>query len=323
MKQPIKYLYHHLRYLFFKKKLWLEDTNMNKNGKMNLKPYNSFYHKNVLDVEQANLAISNYINSGESFLVARIGACENSVMKIFDFDFKSKKEKMAVQLCTCAGFFPNNFVLIEKFSKLMKESLEDVDFLGLFKNNFEDYYISSCCKKDLIVSPFPCLYPYYSVSNPWTKALQGKKVLVVHPFESTIKHQYKIIDKIWGEYELMPKFDLLTVKAIQTIAGNKDERFNTWFDALDYMYSECMKLDFDVAIIGCGAYGLPLSAKLKKSGKSCIHLGGITQILFGIRGKRWDESYTFLEKYYNEYWVYPFDEDRPKGLECVENGCYW
>jgi len=54
---------------------------------------------------------------------------------------------------------------------------------------------------------------------------------------------------------------LLTLKAVQTIANTKDDRFDTWFDALDYMYNEALKLDFDVALIGCGAYGYPLAAK--------------------------------------------------------------
>ena len=42
------------------------------------------------------------------------------------------------------------------------------------------------------------------------------------------------------------------------------------FDALNYMYNEAMKKNFDVAIIGYGAYGFPLVA---------------TQLLFGIIGR--------------------------------------
>ena len=49
---------------------------------------------------------------------------------------------------------------------------------------------------------------------------------------------------------------------------------------------------FDVAIIGCGAYGMPLAAMLKQAGKQAIHLGGATQLLFGIKGKRWEEIKT-------------------------------
>ena len=36
-----------------------------------------------------------------------------------------------------------------------------------------------------------------------------------------------------------------------------------------------------------------VSARLKKAGKKTIHLGGSTQILFGIKGKRWDSRENF------------------------------
>ena len=46
------------------------------------------------------------------------------------------------------------------------------------------------------------------------------------------------------------------------------------------------KIDFDVALLGCGAYGLPFAASIKRMGKKAVHLGVATQILFGIKGKR-------------------------------------
>lgn len=58
-------------------------------------------------------------------------------------------------------------------------------------------------------------------------------------------------------------FNLKTIKAVETIADRKDTRFDTWFDVLQYMYDEAIKIDFDVGIIDCGAYGFPLSAMLK------------------------------------------------------------
>ena len=87
------------------------------------------------------------------------------------------------------------------------------------------------------------------------------------------------------------------------------------------MYNEALKIDFDVAIIGCGAYGFPLAAKLKRAGKITIHLGGAVQILFGIKGSRWDNGE--VSKFYNEYWVRPDDKDKPQNANNVENGCYW
>ena len=77
-----------------------------------------------------------------------------------------------------------------------------------------------------------------------------------------------------------------------------------------------------MAIIGAGAYGLPLAAHVKRLGKKAVHLGGATQILFGIRGKRWDEM-PFFQKLYNEHWVRPLPSEVPKDYQRVEGGCYW
>ena len=49
------------------------------------------------------------------------------------------------------------------------------------------------------------------------------------------------------------------------------------------MKKQIESVEFDIAIIGCGAYGMPLSLFVKDLGKKAIHLGGNVQYLFGIR----------------------------------------
>ena len=56
------------------------------------------------------------------------------------------------------------------------------------------------------------------------------------------------------------------------------------------MIEKCIRLEFDVSIVGCGAYGFPLANEIKKKGKVAIHLTGATQLMFGIVGKRWEEE---------------------------------
>ena len=116
-----------------------------------------------------------------------------------------------------------------------------------------------------------------------------------------------------------------TLKAVQTLADNVDSRFSNWFEALNYMYVQAMKIDFDVAILGCGAYGMPLAAMLKEAGKQAIHLGGVTQILFGIKGKRWEEAreYQYIREMMNENWTYPLESEKPKSAQKIEGNCYW
>ena len=58
-------------------------------------------------------------------------------------------------------------------------------------------------------------------------------------------------------------------------------------------------------------------------GKSCIHIGGGTQLLFGIRGKRWDRIFHDKDWYGTQAWVRPMYHEIPKKQELVEGGCYW
>ena len=48
---------------------------------------------------------------------------------------------------------------------------------------------------------------------------------------------------------LLPKFELKTIKAVQTSANEKCE-FKTWFEALDSMKQQMDKIDYDIALIG-------------------------------------------------------------------------
>lgn len=79
-------------------------------------------------------------------------------------------------------------------------------------------------------------------------------------------------------------------------------------------------INYDICLIGCGAYGFPLAAYIKRQGKQAIHVGGALQLLFGIKGRRWDEMY---QNVYNEYWVRPSKNETPQTSGNVEGGCYW
>lgn len=153
----------------------------------------------------------------------------------------------------------------------------------------------------------------------WSAALAGKRVLAVHPFAETIESQYAAHrEKLFRHKDVLPAMKSLeTVRAVQSIAGNH-AGFHSWFDALDSMKAEIERHEFDIALLGCGAYGFPLAAHIKRMGKKAVHIGGPMQLYFGIKGKRWDHSGL-----YNDCWVSPADSERPKNLHNVENGCYW
>ncbi|WP_294611714.1 hypothetical protein [uncultured Bacteroides sp.] len=222
-----------------------------------------------------------------------------------------------------AGFFSATPELLKRFSEMMIEDMPLIDILASWR--FEEEYFSKELQHTYKID-FEPYNPFWS-DVPWTTALESKKVLVVHPFAETIQKQYLRKELIHKDPRVLPTFDLQTIKAIQTIGNQSDSRFETWFDALEFMKSEIDKRDYDVCLLGCGAYGMPLAAHVKRSGKKAVHIGGSLQLLFGIRGARWENSnynatYNY-SKLMNEYWVKPSETETPQKARQVEEGCYW
>lgn len=231
------------------------------------------------------------------------------------------KEAMEA-LCNNAGFFPNDLSKGIKFRDLMEQDMKEIDILGSYikQEKQVEKYLPDCLKINLNGYYAPFLW-----QHPWTRILEGKRVLVVHPFSESIKKQYENREHLFEDSEVLPCFkELITIKAVQSIAGNGDNTgFNDWFEALNWMENQMDSMDYDVALIGCGAYGLSLAAHAKRQGKVAVHLAGWTQMLFGIYGNRWIEDQPEFKKYVNSYWIRPSENEKPKGVEKVENACYW
>lgn len=305
------------------------------------KPYAPEIHKicgrNVMGCQETNDYIFDKIKNGAPFWAGRYGRSEMCLMVAAlekRFEISDNVDGHVQRLCDLSGFFPYNIECGERFVDCMLECCKNIDLHAVWPMYMEDYFIKKYEGENVEFTKLSWLEPWtalglsdYADIVPWTSALEGKKVLVIHPFEDSIKNQYnknrdKIFDGLNMAGEILPKFELKTIKAVQTIAGEKDERFATWFDALEYMTDECKRIDFDVAIIGCGAYGFPLAANVKNMGKIAIHMGGATQIMFGIIGNRWRNN-NKLMSITNDAWVTPLESEKPSKAASVENGCYW
>jgi hypothetical protein len=280
--------------------------------------------KTLIRTEDANEMISEIIKKGNPAMVARFGSnealCTAEGIGIFLGMRKHFSKKTMMFMHNNAGLFPDSEETAIRFCELSCEAAGKIDLLGYWGTFMQDYLAMTICSPNAKLTALSSLEPYYS-TKPWTAALQGKKVLVIHPFKKTIESQYKKRTVLFDDPNILPQFELTVIQAVQTIAGENSGLFAKWEDALNYMYAEAMKCDFDIAIIGCGAYGMPLAAKIKDSGKIAIHLGGATQLLFGIKGARWDNHP--LSRLYNENWVRPLQEETPQFANRVEGACYW
>lgn len=290
-----------------------------------------YAHKWVMSSRKTNEYLYNKIKEGKPFMACRFGNTElQTVVGKLAVDILGHSDerdeylnRWYTRLGKDSGFFPVDYEYLERFKNIILDSAREADLLAMWHLNMEDYVIEEYCPHVDLTFLFR-LEPWLYDKAPWSAALEGKKVLVIHPFEDTIIEQYKKRELIFPNTKVLPKFELKTLKAVQTLCGERDERFDNWFEALDYMHEESRKIDFDIAIIGCGAYGMPLAAMIKKDGKQAIHLGGATQLLFGIKGRRWEENYpSKIATLFNESWTYPLDSEKPQNASTVEKGCYW
>ena len=299
-----------------------------------------------LDRQEANDKIYDLLINDKPCMIARFGTTEIGILTNY-LSVHSKEhflqvckkyitdsmglpwwDKLYLEKCKWAsGIFPQTIETLENFSKRYFEDIPEIDLLGSF--NYTEKYMP--LRNDVQYVHLECLYPFF-VDKPWTRALKGKKILVVHPFAETIQYQYSQREKIFDNPNILPEYELLTFKAVQSGAG-AEVPYKDWFEALKYMENEISKINFDICILGCGAYGLPLAAHIKRLGKKAIHIGGGTQLLWGIKGKRWDNNayiwkelpqlntnYSLL---YNEYWVRASNHETPRNSSTVEGGCYW
>lgn len=298
----------------------------------------------IKDPNKVSDIISAGIQSDKPFMISRFGAVEISAVNNY-LGIKNKEHNLwklisgkqpewwwneGVRYCmkNNAGFFPNDDINLSKFCELILSDLKHIDVLASwqeFEYNLKDE-LSNTIPIDFIF-----LDPFWS-DIPWTKYLEGKKVLVIHPFTDEIKYQYENNrTELHCNHDILPQFKLKVLKSIQSIGGNSE--FNSWFEALDFMKKQIDSIDFDICLLGCGAYGMPLAAHIKRIGKKAIHVGGSLQLLFGIKGKRW-ETDKYAANYFkdgvgkypmliNEKWIRPFETSKFKGAENVENGCYW
>lgn len=299
----------------------------------------------ITDCDESNEVIYKMLMSKEPCMIARFGGvemdCAINYIGVHDKKWNILKyvkgdtglpqwsDLIIEKANRMAGLFPADIPTTSKFAELIFADAKEADMLGTM-------HPKECLLWPFENNPKRCLLsrlePWLS-KKPWTRALAGKKVLIVHPWVTLIEKQYREKrEKLFTSPDMLPQFEIKTVQAVVSYPG-EEPPFKDWFEALEYMKSEIDKQDYDIAIIGCGAYGFHLAAHVKRQGKKAFHFGGATQILFGIIGSRWEIPNQHVEilgpnsyrSLFNEYWVRPGEQERPKNFKTVGDGgaCYW
>ena len=203
----------------------------------------------------------------------------------------------------------------------MRQSIAATDFLCAWQNDpflkeYENALIQS-------LAPKSCSIPMRMLGRDILPIIASSRWLVISPFMKTMQRQItrmKQINDPDGKFEIDWDHIVKTCKFMRCPFQSHLEPspFASWEDGLDKLTAEVASREFDVALIGAGAWSLPLGRRIKQMGKSAIHLGGELQLLFGIQGKRWE-----YPSIYNSAWVNSDPEETPKDKNRVEDGCYW
>lgn len=167
------------------------------------------------------------------------------------------------------------------------------------------------------------LEPYYFMKMKeydFPSLFKNKKVLVITSHSQTTQKQIDKMDK--GLFFEKPIFHETTkfyvYKPPQQNGGSHDNI--CWKEHFEKMKNDIKTIkdlvEFDVALVSCGGFGMLISDYIFSIGPNVIYVGGALQLFFGIIGSRWKMQT-------NENWVRPMDIDKPKNPEFCENSCYW
>jgi len=153
--------------------------------------------------------------------------------------------------------------------------------------------------------------------------IRDKRVLVISSFTGLVKQQYESgnIYKLGIDFPTVKHVDGVTTPYCFLNQGpHKD-----YFETLESIFEEIRKKEFDIALLGCGAYGHMLTHKIHADlGKDAFYIGGCVTNVFGILSKR--ERTVGMGKHVqtNEHWILDIPESyRPPNFKDIEDGCYW
>ena len=258
-------------------------------------------------------------------IVGKIGTTELLALEFSDrwirppFPGNFTWKRPAQRLFTNSGFFPLEKKEFYGFLSSYRQALQHLD--GIFPWQTESFlalYESALVCQNL---PHARLLSGLTLSPCLAPHLSHLRWLVVSPFVKTMKSQLAKLGKIhppgrgnWRDTARHCRFIACPLAA--SLVSSPYSSLSVGLADLQKKITEAD--DFDVLIVGAGAWSLPLLMAAKSRGKIGIHMGGTTQNIFGIKGGRWDSHGI-----YTRHWVRPSPEETPSERFKIESGCYW
>lgn len=287
---------------------------------------------NIFSLIDSTNYLKDLIIKNKPFLITRtsLGA-ETLISYHYKINSKHISKEILYMLDNNCGIYDktkniNNIVL---YCKKYLNAIENSNAVAIFpkcKINEQKTIINN---KNIIL-PANILEPFYLCDKnikPWSHYLLGKKVLIISPFIESFKKQLNNKFQIFKEPDKKIFLDNQEFKFYKCFVTNAGNHIHTnWLETLNIMCNDISKIDFDIALISCGGYGLLIGDYIHNTlNKSAIYIGGGLQLLFGVMGKRWEKREDWVKRIRENdcKFIKPFGEEITNNNYKIEGGCYW
>jgi len=230
-----------------------------------------------------------------------------------------------------AGVFPADKAFLDAFTAWHAGHVAQLDCLGLFGAAQESRIVAHYGLPAHLIgyetlrpdrsSPGragPCYLPFFA----------GRRLLIVSSFADLLARRATpaVFEAVWANIGKR-WFAPASVAALEfpyCYPGSDRGGFATCIDLFDDIARRMAAIEFDVALIGAGALGIPIAAQAKKLGRVGLSLGGELQVLFGVSGRRWREDPLWKSRYFNDAWIdLPERYHPPDKGRIADGGAYW
>ena len=302
---------------------------------MNLEPSSQPYteQQNIASFLEMQRVIFEKQSRGEPFFIGRLSGNEPNLCGRILCEIQLP-DYLVENMLLVAGIQFQQRDDVVSYVKTYTDSFRSCDLVGMWSGGplYEQTKLfCDIISQDRLWYPISAvgIEPYYFMNQPeydYSRIFENKKVLILTSHSKTIKSQLKRIDQLFATPIFHPSTKLYVHKSPQQNGGNHDDQ--SWQAHFDILKNDIKRIkegffDFDIALVGCGGFGMPICAYIReKLGKSVIYVGGALQLYFGVMGGRWQQSNDIL-KHVNEHWVRPLDVDKPANPQSCEGGCYW
>ena len=284
--------------------------------------------------------LSQRIYSGIPFVAGKLGTSEFDALQWFVTQNgapfpRDIRRNMVIN----AGLFSSEIIdsdCLQEWCRYMMDNFHLMDEIAMWnpiKPLDERFFIENHITQIKKYLPLRALEPFYQdlPENRWSLAIETP-FCVVSPFVESIENQ-------WAKRDMLFPFSLWSSKAkfsggvctgYSPLICDRNEICSWpsnilqqgWWGGVNHIVDSCVATGAKFAFVGAGALSLPVCFELKKRGISAIHTGGGTQIIFGIRGRRW-LSHSVISGFFNEHWISPQASEIPSAGNVIEGGCYF